>query len=84
MIHQIPYNDSIEHTSDMTCECNPVEFELDDGSVIISHFSLDGREQCEEVGIDHPNIWDYYHYDDESGWSDREDDATDNLGFGIN
>lgn len=42
--HIVPHNDLIEHTEDEDCVCGPKITELDDGSRLYMHASLDGRE----------------------------------------
>lgn len=44
-MHLIPHDDLIEHTPSEDCVCGPKENFLFDGSRIISHPSLDGREK---------------------------------------
>jgi hypothetical protein len=74
MIHQLPYNDAIVHELQDTCECNPDYYQLVSGEVILSHYALDGREQCLEVGIIHSKIWDYEHVEDGIDEEDFDDD----------
>ena len=43
--HEIPVNDLIEHDISTDCICGPTVFpDSADGTVIIAHPSLDGRE----------------------------------------
>ncbi len=42
--HEIPENDLIEHELSANCICGPSHFPDRDGTTVIAHPSLDGRE----------------------------------------
>lgn len=45
--HVIPHKDLIKHTESDECVCGPATTFLDDGLVMHTHASLDGREHNE-------------------------------------
>lgn len=47
-IHIIPQNDTHEHIEDSTCKCGPDLF-TENGEMIFTHHSWDGREIIEEL-----------------------------------
>jgi len=46
MVNILPRNDLKLHTEDSTCDCEPKVF-FEDGEIIITHNSYDGREAIE-------------------------------------
>lgn len=53
--HIVPENDTYPHFTDgRPCNCNPKETKFDNGNLLITHNSYDGRELLEviEAGFD--------------------------------
>jgi hypothetical protein len=47
--HILPINDLKEHSERSSCECNPKVRQLENGDLLVSHNSYDGRELIEEL-----------------------------------
>lgn len=50
MINILPYDDDKEHWESLDCPCEP-SVEFNEGEMLITHNSYDGREGLEEVYV---------------------------------
>lgn len=55
ILHILPINDTRVHRESSTCHCNPKLTELENGDMMFTHNSFDGREYIERL-VDKDNI----------------------------